>query len=755
MKKPNLNLVIDFIKKLVALAKPLLISVIAVAKPLLVSAKTATLHLIKTKPLLVSVVAILGVSTMYLTSDDDSLHAVKELSPEVKEALTWKEVCRSDVSGNRHFCGFINKQNEITIPMIYRFSEHFSNVGFLDVLNEDRLEGVINTKGEEVIPFGKYSNIKLSHNYAIAAVKNKEKDNYSIIDLNSNSVIGEYDEIDSRGLDEGIISVNKNNKEILINTKGEEIISLSDQKWGLNGIKDGFIYVDVYGEPTMARVDLEGEENIPFGKYFRIVPLQYGFALGYYKEEDKLYQDVINPQGEVIVSNGKEAFFKNNFLIVINNQNENALFDIKGDELISFGDYDYIDGLVNNLFAVAKDDERGVIDSDENEIIPFGEYRVFTKVTDNLFEVFSATNQRAIFDNEGNEVIPFGKYDNFRNINGLIVARLKGTDKEVIMNEKMELLGEFSSVWGFGSELIGVYTENGRGLMNNDGKIIIEPQYSDVSEVSDNFNLFVVANETNFGDIRRYLDINNGNFYDDIGLYNKDGLIPVKKSDKWGVINTKGDVVVPFNYQDLKSFAEYGLAPAMKDGKWGMINTKGEEVIPFKYYSIEYPSFYEKLKDKLVLVKESKDDIYSRFMNMKGDIFSSELEFHNNFAVAKYNNKFGYLNEDGEMVIAIQYEKAQDFSDGLAAVAQDGKVGFINQEGKTVIPFEYENADSFVNDLAPVMKENKWGYINKKGEIVIPLQYSSATKFSNGYAKVIKDETEFVINEKGEIVKSY
>ena len=44
--------------------------------------------------------------------------------------------------------------------------------------------------------------------------------------------------------------------------------------------------------------------------------------------------------------------------------------------------------------------------------------------------------------------------------------------------------------------------------------------------------------------------------------------------------------------------------------------------------------------------------------------------------------KWGYIDQQGEVAIAPQFDYAADFSEGLAAVQQDGRYGYIDTDGK-------------------------------------------------------------------------
>lgn len=67
------------------------------------------------------------------------------------------------------------------------------------------------------------------------------------------------------------------------------------------------------------------------------------------------------------------------------------------------------------------------------------------------------------------------------------------------------------------------------------------------------------------------------------------------------------------------------------------------------------------------------------------------------------------------VAIEPQYEEVKDFSYHLAAAKKDGKWGYINEENEVIIPFEYEYACTFSEGYAVVATERQnsdsgWGY---------------------------------------------
>lgn len=90
----------------------------------------------------------------------------------------------------------------------------------------------------------------------------------------------------------------------------------------------------------------------------------------------------------------------------------------------------------------------------------------------------------------------------------------------------------------------------------------------------------------------------------------------------------------------------------------------------------------------------------------------------------------------GELIykelITPQYEDATTFNDGLLAVKKDGKWGYVNENNDIIIPFEYDFAGNFSEGLAVVGELNydtyynkayKVGFIDKQGNYT-PFRFS-------------------------------
>ena len=115
---------------------------------------------------------------------------------------------------------------------------------------------------------------------------------------------------------------------------------------------------------------------------------------------------------------------------------------------------------------------------------------------------------------------------------------------------------------------------------------------------------------------------------------------------------------------------------------------------------------------------------------------------------------YGFVNENGDVVIPAKYESVGCFNEGLASVTLNGKMGYINHSGELVIPAIYDFTNFFSQGVAYACKDGKFGYINKKGETVIDFIYDNATDFweVDGFAAVKLNGKEGLIDIRGNIV---
>ncbi|HLO48926.1 MAG TPA: WG repeat-containing protein [Kamptonema sp.] len=152
----------------------------------------------------------------------------------------------------------------------------------------------------------------------------------------------------------------------------------------------------------------------------------------------------------------------------------------------------------------------------------------------------------------------------------------------------------------------------------------------------------------------------------------KDGLASIMIGNKWGWIEKTGKVVIEPQFELVEEFSE-GLARVLKE-KVGYIDKTGKMVIPPQFGGIGiFPG-----------------DAAHVMSFKEGGKFSEGLaavEIVNE----RVNQKWGYIDKTGKIVVEPQFEGAGNFADGLAPVNIGGQWG--------------------INSIPAYLEGGKWGYI--------------------------------------------
>ena len=238
--------------------------------------------------------------------------------------------------------------------------------------------------------------------------------------------------------------------------------------------------------------------------------------------------------------------------------------------------------------------------------------------------------------------------------------------------------------------------------------------------------------------------------------------------EKFGFIDTTGAVAIPLTFDRTGSFSD-GLAMVQLDGKYGFIDKTGAIVIPIEYDGVypfedgyakvikgEYPNRRFGVVDKTgtLIIPIEYDDI-SRDYNTPNKVF------YEGMAEVFKDNKCGFADESGSIVVPPIYDYVSHFADGMATVSQSNKYGVIDAKGSVIAPIEYDDMYAFTDDLAWAKKDGAWGILNAiksaAGTIVnvlVPptLVYDRVYQFSEGLAVVHMEGKDGYVDKTGAFV---
>lgn len=157
------------------------------------------------------------------------------------------------------------------------------------------------------------------------------------------------------------------------------------------------------------------------------------------------------------------------------------------------------------------------------------------------------------------------------------------------------------------------------------------------------------------------------------------------------------------------------------------------------------------------------------YIDQSGDIvinpqFSSASFFSDGMAAVSINGKYGYINKKGEYEIIPGYKDVANFSEGIAwtvkeggpptAINKNGEELFSNKEAQAVWSFR-EGMAKFMT-IDPGSGESLYGFMDVDGKVVIAAQLAGVNTFSDGLASVRNSEGKCgYIDKKGNLEINY
>lgn len=213
----------------------------------------------------------------------------------------------------------------------------------------------------------------------------------------------------------------------------------------------------------------------------------------------------------------------------------------------------------------------------------------------------------------------------------------------------------------------------------------------------------------------------------------------IKDNNMWGYADDEGKIVIPGQFHIAYEFNSRDYAVVMKDGYYGVINKKGETIVPFEYHNMLYCGLYD--NNYIIVHKHLKRGV----INLKNEIvipikYDHIFQYGPNIFRVKVGKKYGLINDKDETVVPINYDSIDrmGYNNGIYRLRLENKFGLINVNGKnTGLIYDYivRTGDKLIR----VQLDDKWGFVNQNFEEVIPIIYERAWDFEDSFALVKED----------------
>ena len=524
-------------------------------------------------------------------------------------------------------------------------------------------------------------------------------------------------------LDNGLILVSKDKLFGCVNQIGQIIIPLEYRSLEY---KNGLLVAELQDDPDRffyktGVIDFKNNPVVPFGKSIREIKKERGFILvnmddlwGAFTQQGDLiceakydrieplsdnllmigirkpYNDysydwgLMDRSGHMILEPDYNQYFDDSFadgIIRYGSCGLMGLLDPMGNILLK-PEYDRIDAFTDGFAVVtslrwpydSEDDERryyyGVIDSSLKEIIPC------------VFEDLEFDHTLGRFKTE----------KGYLSQNGEFVAEYDG--RELLIDNRFAFCKPFKD-----NRAIAVRVANHAyryGLIDSESHDIL-PSVFEYLRLLDN-GLYQFKLDGLYGLADAEGNILRPNRYNSMGKFT-DNLAVVKINNEeedsvlYGYIDSNGNEVLPTVYPWIgKRQGDYSTV--MADGVWGLFSLKDHTIVYFPDVSYLGPC---------------SEGICS--INMGGSFDPKEKRVKGGL--------WGYASSDGQIRIQPRFNTVRGFSEGVAAVKLDEKWGFINVNGETVVPCEYDEVDSnFENGSGRLIKDDEVYVFDENGEII-------------------------------------
>lgn len=665
---------------------------------------------------------------------------------------------------NNGLWGIYDHQNDsLVVPCIYQNMDYCYGCEAKGTYTFAQLKGkwgVINFQNKILIPFEydhQHTNMR-SDEWVNCLFKNGKQ---LSINLNTKQtgpyVDSEWQEPDTTILAAGFMRVKKKDKYGLLNPEGKLIL---DYKYDF--IQYDSNMLELYFPSPYVAITLNNLEGVADTTGKILVPPKYSSVSSF---ADSFF---VCQQAQT----GGE-----------NTSSKNILLDQKGKKLLpdsydaielecnrrtndSYG-ISYFKLTKNNHFGFYNPKTKVYVKPQYDKINPYG----FATDIANSIEVKLNGHIGVVYPATGVEIMPpLFEYINHRDLpDGFLIV---ATDEQYgLYNYKKRKLIvplKYDNISAISSQILKVSKGEQYGLVNLKGEVKIEPTYSLISALSDSFFLlkpkvnddykYVFYNSTSDKIISPPYDsiievrsdtlaviaengvqklwnpltgkittgeYSKGSFPATISFF-KDDRAFIYKDKLVGVIDSKGNMIIPAKYMGMSAFFN-GIALVIggtdSSGHWlyGYIDSTGKALVPPIYYFDDHKEGSDYISDSSLLLCQ-----YG-YRNSKSTI--------------------GLARRDGTIYIPPVYDKIVPGGEySCYMVKKDKKLGILDQDGKVVLPLEF---DTIVLDVAtlyethtafsfPVMAEKNgyWQYYNRHG-VALPVTIKNNIPFNNSVTSFV------------------
>lgn len=302
------------------------------------------------------------------------------------------------------------------------------------------------------------------------------------------------------------------------------------------------------------------------------------------------------------------------------------------------------------------------------------------------------------------------------------------------------------------TELYRINVGGKYGFINENGDIMIEPQFDDAG-------FFFKANDVCFAKLgeRKGLIDTSGKFVAEldksisfVATSGRRLAICIGINNKEGIIDKTGAIILPLQYSNVYWDEEKGFIVEDTLGNMGYVNNLGEFVVPCKYDEVN--GYTEGLMLVSTNGKIGYVDTLGRWLI--DSIYDDARIFGDGLARVKKDGRFFFIDHHGKEEESLNFDEIlTGLNNNRAFVKQNGMTYLIDRNGRIIKQVDVDSVRGFVEGLARFKQNGKYGFLDTNGNVTIPAKYDTISDyFKDGYADFKSSGKYGVINTCGNII---
>ena len=382
--------------------------------------------------------------------------------------------------------------------------------------------------------------------------------------------------------------------------------------------------------------------------------------------------------------------------LIVEQSGKYGVINIKGKELIK-AEFDEVQ---SDLYY-----------TEQNDYLKAG-FIVKNKTQDGYRYGYINKDGKQVLQTEYNEINRVTEINDDENVY-LLVS--KNGKYGILKNDKLLIASAYEEIeYNKTNQLFIVQKNSKQGVISLEGKQILPVEYDYVlceknritTTKGENVQIYNINGEKQSSQYDNIIETSNENY-----------IITIDDNENFGIVNKNAQELVPNKYQYLEyAYDTYFIAT--ENGKVGVINIADETVIEFKYNIIQ------KIKDKNAIqaINSSTNtiEIYNNKIENQLSMKNAILYTYSNYIKLLSDNDMQYFDNNGNIISNIELFKENK----LYAYKENDKWGFIDENNNVIVQAQYDLVTELnMYGFAGIKKDGKWGIINQEGKIIVEPTY--------------------------------